>query len=316
MDNQLFQLFNYHRNKIMDEIRQIMSWAHGLRPSHRSRMIDQYQNSMAQLNTPQEVLSRLRETRESIEEERRSYGVVSLPDPESFSPLSDYRRGIEMESVQLSQSRYSPENTYYDEIFSTAKKRTKAISPQEYFSAVKKQFKEISITKEDEKEVAIAKKALVVAHKNGQTGMAKKIARVFADRFRTGDLLAAGVKYWVDKESLYKFKTSIQGGHISDTRFEDYTRLIPDEVVTIKKKVEEFFDKLIIFHYWNEKAVETEMMSPTEYSAMKDPILFGVSNDTPDKYYVIADWEDDYCNLKFDDVVKFLGGDKEKFKLK
>jgi hypothetical protein len=50
-------------------------------------------------------------------------------------------------------------------------------------------------------------------------------------------------------------------------------------------------------------------MSSEEKQKMKDPILFGYIKET-DRLYFIADWEDEYCDLTFDEIVDVIGENK------
>jgi hypothetical protein len=50
-------------------------------------------------------------------------------------------------------------------------------------------------------------------------------------------------------------------------------------------------------------------MSSDEKSKMRDPILFGYIKET-DRLYFIADWEDEYCDLTFDEIIDVVGENK------
>lgn len=155
--------------------------------------------------------------------------------------------------------------------------------------------------------------AVYKAIENGQEFLAEKMMRHIAKETRESVLYVKGIKYFVEREDVFKYKNKIKGGHISDTKFKDYTRIIPPSVLKEKKKFDGCFDDYVIFHYY-EKAVEEklekkQMMTPDEKAKMKDPILFGIIKET-DRLYFIADWEDEYCDLTFDEIVDVIGENK------
>lgn len=156
-------------------------------------------------------------------------------------------------------------------------------------------------------------KAIYQAIENGQEFLAEKFMKELARETRESLLYAKGVRYYIEKSDLHKYKHKIKGGHISDTDFKNYTRVIPKDVLAEKKKYEQFFDSFVIYHYYDKevekKLEEKQKMTPDEVSKMKDPILFGRINET-DRLYFLADWEDEYCDLTFDEIVDVVGENK------
>lgn len=77
----------------------------------------------------------------------------------------------------------------------------------------------------------------------------------------------------------------------------------------IRKKTDidkyEIFDNYVILHYDFDNN-GTDLPSDKkkeEVEKRKDPILFGIIAGS-NKLYFIGDWIDEYCDLRFDDVVK------------
>jgi len=185
------------------------------------------------------------------------------------------------------------------------------VSPILYFKYVKSKFKLLERMKLDRR-LGDIERAFDEAVENGQNALAKKFLEALAREARESALLAKGVKFYIEESDLNKYKHRIKGGHISDTIYEDYTRVIPKHVVSRKKELEGMFDELVIYHYWNPKAEDTEEMEEEEKEKMRDPILFGKIKET-NKLYFIADWKDEYCDLTFDKLIKYLGKDKKQF---
>jgi len=178
-----------------------------------------------------------------------------------------------------------------------------------YFKYLKKKLGVLEKMKIDGR-LKRLEKAFNEAVNSGQDVLAKKFLDKVVVSVKETEMFARGVKLFVDIDIVRKYKNKIKGGHISDTSLEDYTRIIPKNVIEKKKKVEDIFDEFIVYHYYNqeveEKREKKQEMSETERARMKDPILFGRVNGS-NRLYFIADWEDEYCDLTFDEMVDVLG---------
>lgn len=191
-------------------------------------------------------------------------------------------------------------------------KKTQGIHPVLAFKYIKKKFgllEDITMKRRLEK----LEKAFYQAIENGQEALSNKFLREISRETRESALYAKGIKYWIERSDIQNVKHKIKGGHISDTRFEDFTKVIPKDVLEKKKKVQDFFDGFVIYHYYNneieEKIAKKQKMSEDEKQKMKDPILFGWIKEC-DRLYFVADWEDEYCDLTFDEIVDVIGENK------
>ncbi len=155
--------------------------------------------------------------------------------------------------------------------------------------------------------------AFYQAVENGQEALGNKILRELSRETRESVLYVKGFKHFVERDDIWKVKNKIKDGHISDTRFEDFTKVIPKDVLKRKKEAEPFFDGFVIYHYYNKeieaKIDKKQKRSEEEKQKMKDPILFGWIKEC-DRLYFIADWEDEYCDLTFDEIVDVVGENK------
>lgn len=185
----------------------------------------------------------------------------------------------------------------------------KGISPRLYFKYIKKKFGTLERMKLESR-IKRLEKAFNKAVDNGQLSLGEKLMNQLTREVRESGIYAKGIKFFIESEDLKKHKRNIRGGHISDTKFEDFTRVIPDKVLKKKKKVEAVFDGFVIFHYWNEEAHNKEDMTPQEREDMRDPVLFGVIKESQ-RFYFIADWDDDYCDLSFEEMIDVIGKDDE-----
>ena len=151
----------------------------------------------------------------------------------------------------------------------------------------------------------------------GHNALSQKFMRKLQEEVRFCELYACGIKMFIQKSLIDKYKYKIRDGHIADTLFDKYTKVIPKDILEKKKKLEKrkVFDKFVIYHYYNEeleaKKEEKEEISASEREAMRDPILFGICNDLPDKLFFIGEWDDDYCDLTFDELISAVDIDEE-----
>lgn len=190
-------------------------------------------------------------------------------------------------------------------------KVTKGLSPELYFKYVKKKFGTLQSMRLNAR-LKKLEKAFNAAVENGQTALGEKMMREILRETRESMLYAKGIKHFVELEDVRKFKNKIRNGHISDTKFEKYTRVIPKDVLEKKKKVEDLFDGYVIYHYWNENQDDVSKMTAQERADMRDPILFGVIKES-ERLYFIADWEDEYCDLTFEEMIDVIGKDDKEY---
>lgn len=178
-----------------------------------------------------------------------------------------------------------------------------------YFSYVKSKFKLLERMRIDRR-IKLLEKAFEQAADAGQDMLGDKVLREIAAYARMSVMSAKGIKWCISKEELSKYKRRIKDGHISDTALRQYTRAIPKDVMVKLDKVRDLFDDFVIYHYWNKKAEEgSKDMSADEKAAMKDPVLFGTIKEAHDKLFFIADWEDEFCDLTFDEMLEAMGKD-------
>lgn len=132
------------------------------------------------------------------------------------------------------------------------------VRPEIVFKYMKKKFGTFERMSMDRR-LSRLEKAFNAAVDNGQEYLGNKIWVELVREARESAMFAKGIKYFIENEHVMKHKRSIEGGHISNTPFQDFTRVIPDEVLEKKKKTEGLFDRYEIWHYWDEKAEQKRM---------------------------------------------------------
>ena len=91
--------------------------------------------------------------------------------------------------------------------------------------------------------------------------------------------------------------------------------MIPDNIIDKKYEIDKLkiFDNYVILHY--DKDNDQTSLTKEEIEKLKDPILFGVIRGSKKLYY-IDDWEDEYCDLTLDRLVKMMDIDEKDMDLK
>lgn len=178
------------------------------------------------------------------------------------------------------------------------------ISITEFFTRVAKSYEELTPIAEIAQHY---EKALVQAETMHQTALLQKLKDLLDTVKGEAILIAMGLKKYVTEEQVYDFYELVgQDKHLKLTWIRNFNRIIPEEVYEIKKDVDErkIFDNYVILHY--DPLNNGEKLTKEEIAHKKDPILFGVIENSRKLYY-IADWKDEYCDLTLEDMFKELG---------
>jgi len=157
---------------------------------------------------------------------------------------------------------------------------------------------------------------LVVKYqKLGHNALAEQFRRRIVEATKLAEIAGAGIKFMIDREFVDSRRFMIRKGQISRTRLDEFTRVVPDKVLKKVQAIRKLgvFDDFLVYHYWDDevaaKLKKLQKMNQKEQEAMadrRDPVLFGVCKAVPEQLFFIADWEDEYCDLTFDELVKSL----------
>ena len=181
------------------------------------------------------------------------------------------------------------------------------ITPAQYFEVLK--GKKQTIDKEGLDKAYDA--CLTLAKKYNITGQTRGLVRL---AFHTScitkeyKLLEAGVNTFVYREDIETYIDDIADDAIKIIELENYEREIPDEVVESIAKVKGLFDRFYVV-YTDYSKKETRRVQAERRE--KDPILFGTFQNEEskfilDRFYYIADWVDEYCDLTLDKLINEL----------
>lgn len=206
-------------------------------------------------------------------------------------------------------------------MFSKFKKRRKVapppeqepLSPSEYFSIVKS--KKQIITDEDlSRYYDICLDMINKYQITGQKAGLRKLLFHIDCIEREREIVKLGINTFIYRDDVEEYIDTVAKNVVKIIELENYEREIPDDVVAIIEKVKDKFDKLyIVFTDYTgkiERKVEQARRS-------KDPILFGTFQNSSsrvviDRFYFIADWEDEFCDLTLDKLVHEMQASKNR----
>ena len=146
------------------------------------------------------------------------------------------------------------------------------------------------------------------------------------------ELVKNGVNTFIYRDDILEFleRPTIRESGIKLIELEQYTRVIPDEIIETMKAVKPYVDKFYIMFTDYTGAAEKEAIRDRKIARKeKDPILFATfqvivenannrmdpmadMSKINDRFYVVGDWEDEYCDLTIDKFLSMTSQDKLK----
>ena len=192
-----------------------------------------------------------------------------------------------------------------DEIKTEVTPEEKPLSPSEYFDILNKKAQQIN--EDDLRNLYNNAMALMTKYKiTGQKSGAIKLYNFAKLCEAEIKVVHAGYTIYVNRQDLDEYITKIAQKTVVIGALEDYERDVPDDVVEkiADAKAKNLFDGYyIVFTDYT----GTERKKVDASRREKDPILFGVlkiGNQVGTRLYHIASWEDEYCDLTLDRMVK------------
>jgi len=185
------------------------------------------------------------------------------------------------------------------------------ISAQEYFEKLKNSKKIITDT-ELLQSYNICTQLFKKFEKTRQLEAIRKLMFLMDSIIKERQLIKLGINQFVYKDDILKYedllnnnedKTASKDVVIVD--IEGYEREIPDDIVKLVTKTNNIFSNFYVLFtdYTNNRKSLLERQK--KYT---DPILFGAfidekSHSIDDRFYVLGDWEDQFCDLTLEKMV-------------
>lgn len=186
-----------------------------------------------------------------------------------------------------------------------------AIEPKDYFTVVKSKIG--NVDKESlQNQLSTIAEQILEAKKIGQKKYLEQLVFAYTCIIKEQALAAAGYTKYVYKDDVKLFIDKITPANsVKIIELDRYPRAIPLTVMQELSKVQAmniFDDYCVVFTDFTDADYKSsEEMKTVERN--RDPIVFGYfkHKDTGlkhDRFYYVADWEDEYCELTFTKMIE------------
>lgn len=225
--------------------------------------------------------------------------------------MNDFNNLISFNSSSSTTGNNLPDFIVWDSLVdistpsgTSAKVKKKSNMPTSIFFKLMK--KKMGVLKDYRYKARMKKLEIAVdsAERNGQIAFSEELMKRLFVMMREAEMWAAGKKIFLEKDIYEQFKNKTKR-QVKITALKNYARPIPSDVLAEKDKCDalKLFDSYVVMHCDDANTVkETEKERVTRE---KDPILFGIVQDSS-RLYFVADWEDEFCDLTLDDIVDLL----------
>lgn len=178
------------------------------------------------------------------------------------------------------------------------------ITIEEFFKHIKNSRKEMDRL---DKRLEGYEAALTQAEELGQTALKEKLSKQIDVIRSESQLFAKKMLTVITEEQIVQFYKECERGLRLDW-IKNFTRQIPSKFIDVKRELDELkvFDNYVILHY--DPNAEAYAETQEEIEKKKDPILFGVLQNSKKLYY-IGDWVDEVCDLTLDILMDKYGKD-------
>lgn len=186
-----------------------------------------------------------------------------------------------------------------------------AMEPKDYFKILKGNVKQ-SVAGDLERQLEALGSQIIHAREIGQKNFLERLSFCYEVITKEQSLLSQGVSSFVYKEDIKSFLDIVEPKNsIKIIELGRYPRAIPIENlkrIQEVKKLEIFDDFCVVFTDLTGQDYQT----PAEKKFVaknRDPIVFGYFKDNPsatqhERFYLITDWEDEYCDLTFTKMIE------------
>lgn len=172
---------------------------------------------------------------------------------------------------------------------------------QEYFNNIKKSF----VTLKPEylkKSLGLLPNYIELAKKTGQLSLAKKLEENLIVMVKERVLLDNQIIKVITGDQICKYIDSIKNHYVKFCELEHFPRIMPKKVLDKLNncKSKELFDEYYVLFtdYTDEELLSEQQKEKRKIN--KDPILFGAFKENQNRFYFIADWIDEYCDITLD----------------
>jgi len=191
---------------------------------------------------------------------------------------------------------------------------TKEIGATLYLKYVKSKLGKIQIEKSKNR-LAKLQKLVSYSKEMGQQALYEELTREVAMLVQETEMWSFGVDRWLLQHDIDKFRHMIKDKVIKWDQLQNFPRIVP---ASVQQKVKKLKKANIFDEYWIlfiDYTGAAPLKTNKEKIKQKDPILFGRQKFQPDRFYFIADWVDEYCDLTLDKLVTKIKVEDPEFAL-
>lgn len=189
-----------------------------------------------------------------------------------------------------------------------------AITPDNYFKILKSKLKK---TKKEslEKQLATIAQQIIMAKEVGQKNFLHKLSFTYNVLVKEQELLANGYSKFVYKDDVKTFIEKVEPKNsIKIIELERFPRAIPPEElkkIQAAKELGIFDDFCVVFTDFTDQSYESKE-DKAFVARNRDPVVFGYFKHDGtglrhDRFYLVADWKDEYCELDFSAMINKMG---------
>lgn len=187
------------------------------------------------------------------------------------------------------------------------------ISASLYIKYVKSKLGKIQ-TERVKRRLQKLQKLVAYSKEMKQRALYEELTNEVAVLVREAQAVAFKIDRFLDIKDIEKFRNRVKDKVIQWNPIEKFPRVVP---AAVTKRLKQLQKAQVFDEYWILYIDYTgkELKTNKEKIKQKDPILFGRFNHQKDRYYYIADWVDEYCDLTLDKFIDAIKEDDPEFAL-
>lgn len=197
-------------------------------------------------------------------------------------------------------------------------KKSTEILPNAYFKELKEKLVNIDINQIKE-DCDLLVNLIEDAKEMGQIDLVENYKALAITLLKERILHKNGYSTYVKQEDIERFILNVKDKVVKICELEKFPRTIPTEVKNKFKHIKKLNvcdEYYVLFIDYNKDEQNLTEKEKETRKKNRDPILFGTFKESMDRFYFIADWEDDICDITLDKMTKVLKNLDKKYEVK
>ena len=188
-----------------------------------------------------------------------------------------------------------------------------ALEPKDYFNIFKSKIKNTS-KDESERKIKQIEKLIKDADDIGQINLSSDLKMIWRACISELVLFDNGITKYVKRDAIEEYIDKVNPKNsVKIVELERYPRIIPEKNLKEIKRIKDLniFDEIcVLFTDFTDNEYKTKEEKEL-VKRNRDPVCFGffMNHEDNEKYgnfYLITDWEDEYCDLTYDKIIDKL----------